>query len=197
MNKNIPAEYRAVVAGLFPESAWARANPPGAALIDAFADALGIACNYARIKLSIAQEDQADVTQARDTGGNAYDGGLRRFLPRFQENFSLMIAKTWVEKGDEDRKSRLQEQLLGFVALIERKEFAAALASFSSLIHELAYLLFGDQSKKDDFLEYTFRIDPPMGLFFWYGLHLDVFFEQDNAAALSMLLPGMCYLADF
>jgi hypothetical protein len=108
-----------------------------------------------------------------------------------------MIAKTWVEKDDEERKDHLQWKIPAFVKQIEQGEHTGALIEFSDIIHELAYLLFGEQSKKDDFLEYAFRIDPPMGLFFWYGLHLSAFFEQKGDIARDILLLGMCYLTDF
>jgi hypothetical protein len=195
MDMKIPVEYHNVVDPLFPEHAWTVEKPPSGKVIDAFAESLGIVFNYTRLKLSIAQEARNALPQG--SGSDAYNGGLRLFLERFQENFDLMIAKTWVEKDDEERKDKLQWQIPGFTALIEKGDYTAALIEFSSLIHELAYLLFGEQSKKDDFLDYTFRIDPPMGLFFWYGLHLSVFFEQSGETARDILLLGMCYLTDF
>jgi hypothetical protein len=108
-----------------------------------------------------------------------------------------MVAKTWVEKDDEERKERLQWRIPDFVKQVESGEYSGALIEFSDIIRELAYLLFGEQSKKDDFLDYTFRIDPPMGLFFWYGLNLSAFFEEEGVVARDILLLGMCYLTDF
>ncbi|MDR0567806.1 MAG: hypothetical protein LBG87_01180, partial [Spirochaetaceae bacterium] len=51
----------------------------------------------------------------------------------------------------------------------EKEDYAQALADFSLILDELAYLFFGAQSRKEDFTEYTFRIDAQMGLFWWYG----------------------------
>jgi hypothetical protein len=195
MKKKIPAEYHKVVDNLFSESVWASGKPPAAKAIDSFAGILGIAANYTRLKRSIMQEAKKPLSVKNS--GDAYGGGLRLFLSRFQENFDLMIAKTWVEKDDEERKERLQWKIPNFVKQIEKGDYNGALTEFSGIIHELSYLLFGEQSKKDDFLDYTFRIDPPMGLFFWYGLHLDIFFGQKSEIVRDILLLGMCYLTDF
>jgi hypothetical protein len=193
MKKKVPAECYKVIDNLFSESVLISGKPPGPKVIDAFAGSLGIAANYTRLKRSIAKK----VHQNVPPNGDAYDGDLHPFLMRFQENFDLLVAKTWVEKDDEERKEQLQWKIPDFVKQIERGEYAEALVEFSVIIRELTYLLFGEQSKKDDFLDYTFRIDTAMGLFFWYGLHLDTFFTQKGESARDILLLGMCYLADF
>jgi hypothetical protein len=193
MKKKVPVEYHKVIDSLFSESVLSSGKPPAPKAIDAFAGSMGIAANYTRLKRSIVKKVQKNARPNSD----AYGGGLHPFLMRFQENFDLLVAKTWVEKDDEDRKERLQWKIPGFVKQIERGEYAEALVEFSGIIRELTYLLFGEQSKKDDFLDYTFRIDTAMGLFFWYGLHLDIFFAQNSETARDILLLGMCYLTDF
>jgi hypothetical protein len=193
MKKKVPVEYHKAIDSLFSESVLTSGKPPVSKAIDAFASSLGIAANYTRLKRSIVKKAKKNQHPEND----AYGGGLRVFLMRFQENFDLLIAKTWVEKDDEERKDRLQWRIPDFVNQIERGEYAGALIEFSGIIRELAYLLFGEQSKKDDFLDYTFRIDSAMGLFFWYGLHLDVFFGQKDEIARDILFLGMCYLVDF
>jgi hypothetical protein len=70
-------------------------------------------------------------------------------------------------------------------------------------LEELAYLFFGAQSHKDDFTEYTFRIDTQMGLFWWYGGQLvnPRFLEWAKSAEKeyleAVLLLGICYLTNF
>jgi hypothetical protein len=209
MKLNVPVEYHKVAESLFPESTGAKGKPPTTKAVDAFAGALGIAATYTRLKRSIAQEAAHHVAAQRIAAqrvnkkhppkkdDDPYGGGLSIFLSRFQKNFDLMVAKTWVEKGDAERKEQLQGRVPGFVKQIETGKYSDALIEFSGIIRELAYLLFGEQSKKDDFLDYTFRIDPPMGLFFWYGLHLNTLFELEGDIARDILLLGMCYLTDF
>jgi hypothetical protein len=195
MKKKVPVEYHKVIDSLFSEKALASGKPPTAKAIDLFANALGIAVNYTRLRRSIVKETKKNLFPKN--GDDVYGGGLRLFLSRFQENFDLMIAKTWVEKDDEERKERLQWKIPDFVKQVENGDYNGALTEFSDIIHELAYLLFGEQSQKPDFLDYTFRIDSSMGLFFWYGLHLDTFFEHKGEVVRDILLLGMCYLADF
>jgi hypothetical protein len=193
MKKKVPVEYHKVLDNLFSENVLVLGKAPAPRAIDVFAGSMGIAANYTRLKRSIVKKQRMGM----HTDNDAYGGGLRIFLARFQENFDLMIAKTWVEKDDEERKERLVWKIPDFIKQIEKGEYAGALVEFSGIIRELAYLLFGEQSKKDDFLDYTFRIDSAMGLFFWYGFHLDVFYQQKDEIARDILLLGMCYLTDF
>jgi hypothetical protein len=58
--------------------------------------------------------------------------------------------------------------------------------------------LFGEQSDKEDFTEYTFRIDVQMGLFWWYGSRLHLLKEVKNDKVLwAVLLLGLCFLTNF
>jgi len=69
---------------------------------------------------------------------------------------------------------------------------------FNEILNELAYLLFGSQSDKEDFSEYTFRIDAQMGLFWLYGSRLSFFKElKDDKTLWAVLLLGLCYLTNF
>lgn len=103
--------------------------------------------------------------------GSAPDRLVRidRLLRIFRENVELLIHKTWVEKAEEKPKDRLLNDLTTF-----EREFrdgtavSIAFKRFVALANSLASLLFGHQSKAEDFLAYCFRIDPKFGLFFWY-----------------------------
>ncbi|MDR2134681.1 MAG: hypothetical protein LBP27_06195 [Treponema sp.] len=151
----------------------------------AFADALGIGSEYRRLlKL------------------NKTDREMNIFLGHFQNNLDLLIQKTWVEKADEARKERLQDEVPDFVAGIEQGNFRGALEEFGAILEELAYLFFGVQSTKDDFTEYTFRIDTQMGLFWWYGGRLGNLktckcADTDENILWAILLIGICYLTNF
>jgi hypothetical protein len=125
-------------------------------------------------------------------------------LGHFQNNLDLLIQKTWVEKADESRKERLQNSVPGFIAGIEQGDYRKALTDFGLILDELAYLFFGAQSYKEDFAEYTFRIDTQMGLFWWYGGQIGRCLQQngggqdpDNEWLWAVLLIGICYLTNF
>jgi hypothetical protein len=93
---------------------------------------------------------------------------IDRLLRVFRENVELLVHKTWVEKAEEKPKDRLLEDLLAFEREFRDGAVVNAFKRFVALANSLASLLFGHQSKAEDFLAYCFRIDPKFGLFFWY-----------------------------
>jgi hypothetical protein len=93
---------------------------------------------------------------------------IDRLLRVFRENVELLVHKTWVEKAEEKPKERLLEDLLAFEREFRDGAVLIAFKRFVALANSLASLLFGHQSKAEDFVAYCFRIDPKFGLFFWY-----------------------------
>ncbi|MDR1389010.1 MAG: hypothetical protein LBJ31_03445 [Treponema sp.] len=147
--------------------------------VAAFASELGIDSDYRKC---IAAKEQG------------------QFLAYFKNNLYLLIQKTWVEKSGEDRKDRLKDRVPRLIDLIEKLNYHKALEEFAQILEELAWLLFGEQSRKDDFFEYAFRIDGQMGLFWWYAGRLERFLSTaslDNETLKAILLLGICYLTDF
>jgi hypothetical protein len=131
-----------------------------------------------------------DFKKIRSEGG---DGVCGDFLEHLHSNLDLLISKTWVSKGDERRKIALQERIPGLLRLIEKKRYNDALHEFIAILEELAYLFFGKQSKKDDFIEYAMRIDPQFGLFWCYAGLLEG--QEDIRGNIrEFLLVGLCYL---
>jgi len=177
----IPVEYRKTAERLFPKDGFSRNQKPDLKLAAEFAKSLGIAADYQRL---LALDKTSDE--------------LRTFLEQFQNNLDLLIQKTWVEKSDETRKGKLQNDIPLFMATIEQGNFAGAIEEFSAILDELAYLFFGSQSEREDFTEYTFRIDVQMGLFWWYGGRLILLKESSDEKVLwAVLLLGLCYLTNF
>jgi hypothetical protein len=93
---------------------------------------------------------------------------IDHLLKVFRENVELLVHKTWVEKTDEKRKEKLLEELLAFERDFRDGAVLASFRRFVALARSIAHLLFGHQSRAEDFLLYCFRIDPKLGLFFWY-----------------------------
>jgi hypothetical protein len=178
VNNTLPAEYRTVAEDLFPPAG----RGPSVDAAVAFAEILGIGADYKNL-----------------LAGN---GCPHSFWGHFQNNLDLLIQKTWVEKADEIRKEKLLNQIPKFIADIEQENYPGALGEFAAILEELAYLLFGAQSHKDDFIEYALRIDTQMGLFWWYGGQLGRFLSDvpsgvDKDSLLAILLIGLCYLTNF
>ncbi|HET7838223.1 MAG TPA: hypothetical protein VFL04_00590 [Rectinemataceae bacterium] len=119
----------------------------------------------------------------------------------FTENVKLLVHKTWVEKSEEKPKERLLDELGAFERDFRDGAIAPAFRRFVALTHSIANLLFGAQSRAEDFLMYCFRIDPKLGLFFWFVGELE---RQVRAAAAPQedlmtteILVGVYVLSSF
>jgi hypothetical protein len=185
-SKAIPREFRGSAEKLFPPKGFKEGKGPAVTAAAGFAGSLGIGEDYKRL-------------------WNAYKSGQATgdFLINFENNLDLLIQKTWVEKADEKRKENLQDKVPPFIALIEKGDYKEALKEFGAILEELAYLFFGAQSQKDDFAEYALRIDPGIGLFWWYGGQINSVRSApwvnnvDQGVLYALLLLGICYLANF
>ena len=186
VSKILPKEYRAIAEKLFPSDGFTEGKGPSVEAAQAFAGILGIGEDYKRL------------LAAQNSGQAVGD-----FLERFQNNLDLLIQKTWVEKSEENRKERLLDNVPPFVAFIEKGDYSQALEEFGLIMEELAYLLFGAQSQKDDFAEYALRIDVEMGLFWWYGGQINTARSAswvktaEKNVLQAMLFLGICYLTNF
>jgi hypothetical protein len=178
----IPSEFRAVAEHLFPDTAGASNGDAPESVSARFAAALGVGEEYERCVLTSGDRERAD----------------RRLLAHFRNNVELLVQKTWVEKADEAHKEKLLDRLPLFVSDMEAADYGRALKAFVHIADELAYLLFGSQSRKSDFIEYVSRIDPQMGLFWWYaGAISSLLGEGDDKRLRAILLIGVCFLAGF
>ena len=181
---SIPSEYRKVVERLFPREGFFKNQNPDLKATVEFAKTLGIGVEYQRLLALDCQSAE-----------------MRTFLDHFQNNLDLLIKKTWVDKSEENRKNTLQDDVVKFMKKMETWDVTnavKAIEEFSAILDEIAYLLFGAQSNKEDFTEYTFRIDAQMGLFWWYGSRLSLFKEiKDEKISWAVLLLGLCYLTNF
>jgi len=185
-NKAVPKEYRKIAEALFPPNGYTAGQGPSLENIQGFAEILGLGSNY---------------KQFFETPKSGKE--LEELLLSFQNNLDLLIQKTWVEKADESRKEDLLDELPDFIANIEEENYPKALEEFGAILEELAWLFFGAQSQKDDFTEYTFRIDTQIGLFWWYGNQLcskqaqEWIRDADRGILEAILLLGICYLTNF
>ncbi|MDR2943203.1 MAG: hypothetical protein LBV17_11490 [Treponema sp.] len=182
----LPGEYRKTAERLFPENGYLKGQNPDLKSTAAFAKSLGIDADYQRL-LALDKKSAE----------------LRTFMEHFQNNLDLLIQKTWVEKSEEKRKDHLQDKIPVFVGLIEGEDYLNAIENFASILEEMAFLFFGIQSSKNDFTEYTFRIDAQMGLFWWYSARLCMLKElsgkinHNDKILWAVLLLGLCYLTNF
>lgn len=169
----LPSEYQQCADDMF----YAAPDP---AHTLAFADLLGVGGDYRKI---VADPE--------------FDLGI--FLDHFQHNMDLLIQKTWVLSSDEYCKDQLRDRIPGFVANVTQGRYRNAVNEFSTILSELAYLFFGEQSYANDFCEWVFRIDDQIGLFWWYGQELSNLGSRNihDETLKSLLLIGLSYLTNF
>ena len=185
-SKSLPKEYRGTAEALFNPGGFPEGKGPSLETAKAFSMILGIGEDYKQLW---------NVYKSGQAGGD--------FLNRFQNNLDLLIQKTWVEKTDEARKNELLDRVPPFISLIESEDYPGALDEFGAILEGLAYLFFGTQSQRDDFAEYVLRIDPQMGLFWWYGGQINGARKAawvknvDRSVLYALLLLGICYLTNF
>lgn len=123
---------------------------------------------------------------------------INTLFKAFRDNAGLLVSKTWVEDHDLARKEAVGTDLASFVMDFQNGDAAKALPRFVALARGIAHLLFGHQSNAKDFIEYVFRIDPKLGLFFWYVEELG---RLDSNAAeelkILLLILGVYFIASF
>jgi hypothetical protein len=131
--------------------------------------------------------------------GNAGDLETRRahLLAVFKDNVRLLVAKTWVEGKDESGKSDTLASLDTFVGMVDAKDYQHAIPAFVGLADAVACLLFGEARGDDGFMDYVFRIDPRLGIFYWFVDQLGLQRTIDADLALIELLVGVYALASF
>lgn len=178
----MPSEYRNIADKLYSSTRDGASSDALRAAAADFAAALGMGKEYASAVSAPTAEELARAE--------------RRLLGHFRNNLELLIQKTWIEKADETHREKLLDRVPSFVADIESGDEARALKTFAHIVDELAYLLFGAQSRKADFIEYCFRIDAQLGLFWWYaGTLSGMLGERDPQRIKAVLLVGVCFLA--
>lgn len=124
------------------------------------------------------------------------DEKAEKLLHSFNNNLTLLIQKTWVEKSDITLKEGLLYQLEKFseeTAVSWKKHYE----SFLDLIGKAVFLMFGKQTESEDFLEYSLRIDPMFGIFWWYIGSLPKECDWSEEKCRLAVLVGMYFMANY
>ena len=93
------------------------------------------------------------------------DERVQKLVSSFKNNFTLLIQKTWVEKSDIALKDQLLYQLNIFLG---NENWKDNYVLFLQLINQGVELMFGQKPDSPEFAEYSLRIDPEFGIFWWY-----------------------------
>lgn len=119
---------------------------------------------------------------------------ISKLVASFKHNLTLLIQKTWVEKSDIDLKDQLLYQLDIFLSNDTWKDNYVL---FLQLINQAVFLMFGQKPDTPDFAEYTLRIDPEFGIFWWYISNLPPKTEWSEEKCRIAMLLGMYFLANY
>jgi len=118
-----------------------------------------------------------------------------RLLTSFKHNLTLLIQKTWVEKSDIALKEQILYQLETFYSASD--DWRTIYTVFLDIISNAVYLMFGQQTKSDDFTEYSLRIDPEFGIFWNYIQNLPADADWNKDKYRDAVLLGMFFLANY
>jgi hypothetical protein len=178
IGESVEADFETAVSEIYPKLASASSREELWSHASKFGDALGIPGEFARYV---------------SLNGSA----AQHLLDLFSHNVQLLVEKTWVERNDEKRKEQLLDALILFTGQYERAEYLNALKTFNSLTSNLGYLLFGEQSQKDDFIDYSLRIDPKLALFWWLAREMKAERHDNPERVRALLLLAVYFLASF
>ena len=120
-----------------------------------------------------------------------------KLVSSFYKNLMLLIQKTWVEKSDESTKEQVLYNLEQFCSEYNGKNFEKSYEYLLSIIADSVYLMFGSQTKSDDFCEYALRVDPEFGIFWWYISNLPEKVQWDSEKLRVAIILGMIFLANY
>ena len=119
---------------------------------------------------------------------------ISKLVASFKHNLTLLIQKTWVEKSDIALKDQLLYQLDIFLS---NEAWKDNYILFLQMINQAVFLMFGQKPDTPDFAEYTLRIDPEFGIFWWYISNLPPKTEWSEEKCRIAMLLGMYFLANY
>ena len=150
--------------------------------------------------LSFAQSDDNSTETINSIAAMfGYSGSFEsedehKLVQSFKNNLKLLIDKTWVEKSDIALKEQILFQLEKFC---NESDWTKNFSEFLTILNEAVYLMFGQQTKSGDFGEYSLRIDPGFGIFWWYVKSLPATAEWPVEKCRNAVLLGMYFLANY
>ncbi|MBR1403193.1 MAG: hypothetical protein IJ558_03360 [Treponema sp.] len=153
----------------------------------------------------LASSDSAEIAKSAPVVASQFGSGfdissdenVKKLITSFKKNLTLLIQKTWVDHSDISLKEEILVKLEKYCASIEENKWADVFASFTKILDEVIYLMFGSMAKTPDFAEYALRIDPEFGIFWWYVKSLPATNDWSNEKNKAVMLIAMFFLANY
>ena len=166
--------------------------------ISEFLDSATIAALKDFIEKSESYYDAADLIAVAFGAEKGFskmpEDGVDKLVISFKNNLTLLIQKTWVEKSDIALKDELLYRLEKFITADGWKD---SYELFRNIINQAVFLMFGQSTDSPDFAEYTMRIDPEFGIFWWYISNLPPKTEWSEEKSRIAMMVGMYFLANY
>ena len=166
--------------------------------ISEFLDSATIAALKDFIEKSESYYDAADLIAVAFGAEKGFskmpEDGVNKLVISFKNNLTLLIQKTWVEKSDIALKDQLLYQLNIFLG---NESWKNNYVLFKQLINQAVFLMFGQKPDTADFAEYSLRIDPEFGIFWWYISNLPPKTEWSEDKCRVAMMLGMYFLANY
>ncbi|MBB5224848.1 hypothetical protein [Treponema ruminis] len=157
------------------------------------------------LNLLLASSDNAEIAKSAAVVASQFgsgfdistDASVKKLITSFKKNLTLLIQKTWVDHSDVSLKEEILVKLEKYIASIEEDKWAQVSGSFTKILDDVIYLMFGAMAKSPDFPEYALRIDPEFGIFWWYVKSLPVTNDWSNEKNKAVMLIAMFFLANY
>ena len=157
------------------------------------------------LKTLLASSDSTEIAKSAvvvaELFGSGFDissdDSVQKLINSFKKNLTLLIQKTWVDQSDISLKEEILVKLKKYCASVEEGKWAKAFASFTRILDEVIYLMFGETAKTPDFAEYALRIDPEFGIFWWYVKSLPSKNSWSDEKNKVVMLIAMFFLANY
>lgn len=131
-----------------------------------------------------------------DSFSKLSEDDTQKLILSFKHNLTLLIQKTWVEQADIGTKDKLLYQLNHFISK-ENFSWQDEYPTFLQIINSAVSLMFGQNTTSPDFEEYTLRIDPEFGIFWWYISNLPPKTDWSIEKCRISMMLGMYFLANY
>jgi len=128
------------------------------------------------------------------TIGNEHE---KKLISSFHNNSQLLVQKTWIEKADETLKEKILFQLEEICNSISNKNYCASYSEFVDCLDTIVFLMFGTQTRSQEFGEYAMRIDPDFGIFWCFLQNIKQQELDSDEICRVYQLVAMTFLANY
>lgn len=158
------------------------------------------------LSVLLSSSEKDEVYDSAVSVANAFGSGEfkvssiedeHKLISSFQRNLSLLVEKTWVEQLDISLKEEVLYKLEQFCSNVKNNKWLESYSTFTKILNDVIYLMFGAQSRTEEFGAYALRIDPEFGVFCWYVRNLPKMNNWSEVKNKMVQEVAMFFLANY